>query len=56
VDSHYNKAAEASIAFDDPQLAIDWRIPAERQILSSKDQEHLPFEAAPLFDYQYTAL
>ena len=51
VDSHYNKAAEASIAFDDPQLAIDWRIPAKRQILSSKDQEHLTFEAAPLFDY-----
>ena len=51
VDSHYNKAAEASIAFDDPQLNIDWQIPKEKQVLSSKDQEHPTFEAAPLFDY-----
>ena len=51
VDSHYNKAAEASIAFDDPQLNIDWQIPQEKQVLSSKDQEHPAFEAAPLFDY-----
>ena len=51
VDSHYNKAAEASIAFDDPQLAIDWRIPVDKQILSSKDQEHSPFEAAQCVDY-----
>ena len=51
VDNHYNKAAEASIAFDDPQLNIDWQIPEEKQVLSSKDQEHPTFEAAPLFDY-----
>ena len=51
VDSHYNKAAEASIAFDDPQLAIDWRIPVDKQILSSKDQEHPALEAAQCVDY-----
>jgi dTDP-4-dehydrorhamnose 3,5-epimerase len=51
VDSHYNKAAEASIVFDDPQLAIDWRIPVDKQILSSKDQEHPTLEAAQCVDY-----
>ncbi len=51
VDSHYNKATEAGIAFDDPQLNIDWQIPAERQILSSKDRDHPAFKAAPFFNY-----
>ncbi len=51
VDSYYYKAAEASIAFDDPQLAIDWQIPVKKQILSSKDQQHPPYEAAKYFDY-----
>ena len=50
VGSHYNKAAEASIAFDDPQLNIDWQIPVEKQILSSKDCEHPAFEAAQCFE------
>ena len=51
VDSYYNKAAEASIAFDDPQLAIDWQIPQELQKLSPKDLQHSTFEAAHHFDY-----
>ena len=51
VDSHYNKAAEASIAFDDSRLNIDWQIPEEKQVLSAKDRQHPAFEAAPLFDY-----
>tara|TARA_B100001057_G_C22708529_1_gene894716 strand:+ start:188 stop:760 length:573 start_codon:yes stop_codon:yes gene_type:complete len=51
VDSHYKKAAEASIAFDDPQLNIDWKIPLEKQILSSKDRVQPKFDAAQLFDF-----
>lgn len=51
VDSYYNKAAEASIAFDDPKLGIDWRIPKEKQVLSSKDQIHPTFDFAKWFDY-----
>ena len=51
VDSFYNKAAEASIAFDDPQLNIDWQIPLEKQFLSPKDREHPTFESAKNFDY-----
>lgn len=51
VDSHYNKATEASIAYDDPQLAIEWRIPVDKQILSTKDQKDPTFEAARCIDY-----
>ena len=37
VDSHYNKTSEASIAFDDPQLAIDWQIPLKaNQVLAKR--------------------
>ncbi len=51
VDSYYNKSAEASIAFNDPQLAIDWQIPQEFQKLSLKDFQHPTFELANHFDY-----
>ena len=51
VDSYYNKAAEASIVFNDPQLAIDWQIPHQLQKLSPKDLQHPTFEAAQHFDY-----
>jgi dTDP-4-dehydrorhamnose 3,5-epimerase len=36
-DSLYCAASERGIAFDDPTLAIDWRIPPEKRILSPKD-------------------
>ena len=52
VDNYYDKTAEASIAFNDPQLAIDWQIPLEHQRLSPKDLEHPDFTAAQHFDYQ----
>ena len=51
VDSYYKKAAEQSIAFNDPQLAIDWQIPHQLQKLSPKDRQHHTFEAAQHFDY-----
>ena len=51
VDHYYNKASEASIAFDDPQLAIDWQIPNQYQKLSPKDLQHPTFEAARHFDF-----
>ena len=51
VDHYYNKASEASIAFDDLRLAIDWQIPQEFQKLSPKDLCHPTFEAAQHFDY-----
>tara|TARA_B100001093_G_scaffold76221_1_gene67051 strand:+ start:122 stop:694 length:573 start_codon:yes stop_codon:yes gene_type:complete len=51
VDHYYNKASEASIAFDDPQLTIDWRIPMDKQILSSKDRQHPTFDTAKWFNF-----
>lgn len=50
VDNYYNKAAERSIAYNDPQLAIDWQIPLDKQLLSPKDRQHPTFGAAQIFD------
>lgn len=41
-DEFYKPGSEAGINFDDPDLAIDWRIPAEKAIVSEKDLA-LPF-------------
>lgn len=41
-DEYYNKKAEEGIRFDDPELAIDWILPKEQLIVSSKD-EMLPY-------------
>ena len=42
-DSFYAPQSEGAIAWDDPDLAIDWRIPADRAILSEKDKHHQKF-------------
>ncbi len=44
-DNYYNKQAESGIHYADPQLAIDWKIPADDLIVSEKDRE-LPFLGA----------
>ncbi|HEU4471145.1 MAG TPA: dTDP-4-dehydrorhamnose 3,5-epimerase [Flavisolibacter sp.] len=36
-DALYNKESEGGIHFNDPQLAIDWKIPAGKEIVSEKD-------------------
>ena len=41
-DNLYCPAAEGAVAWNDPVLAIDWRIPAADVILSEKDKHH-PF-------------
>lgn len=51
-DRLYNPWAEGAIAWNDPALEIDWKIPAEDVILSEKDKKHpLLSEAPELFDY-----
>ena len=40
VHPHYAPHSEGAIAWDDPDLGIDWRIPADRVILSEKDSRH----------------
>ncbi|PKL43499.1 MAG: dTDP-4-dehydrorhamnose 3,5-epimerase [Candidatus Riflebacteria bacterium HGW-Riflebacteria-2] len=47
---YYNPAAERCIAFDDPDLAIDWPVKDPAQlILSAKDRAGKAFKAAELF-------
>ena len=37
-DNFYCKESEGSVAWNDPALNIDWRIPADKVILSDKDK------------------
>ena len=41
-DNFYCKEAEGGIRFDDPTLAIDWRIDMAKALTSEKDRQH-PF-------------
>lgn len=51
-DNFYAPQSEGALAWDDPDLAIDWRIPADDVILSAKDACHPRLKDAPwLFDY-----
>ena len=48
-DNIYHPASEKGIMFNDPELAIDWQIPAEKMILSAKDHRHPLFKDAAVF-------
>lgn len=51
-DNFYDPASEGAIAWDDPELGIDWRIPTGKAVLSAKDMEHPRLaDADCLFDY-----
>lgn len=39
-DNFYAPQSEGAIAWNDPALAIDWQIPADKVILSEKDNHH----------------
>ena len=39
-DEFYHPEADGGISIQDPSLGIDWRIPAEKAILSEKDTKH----------------
>lgn len=52
-DNFYAPQYEGAIAWDDPDLGIDWRIPSNSVILSEKDKHHARLKNAEfLFDYQ----
>ena len=51
-DNFYAPESEGAIAWDDPDLGIDWKVPADKIILSAKDTNHPRLKDAPwLFDY-----
>ncbi len=51
-DNFYNKESEGAVAWNDPELAIDWRIPVDKVLLSEKDRLSKNInEADYLFDY-----
>lgn len=51
-DNYYNKESEGAIAWNDPELSIDWRIPADKVQLSEKDRQNRSIRDAEfLFDY-----
>ena len=51
-DNLYAPQSEGAIAWNDPDIAIDWQLPAEDVLLSAKDANHPQLkDATDLFDY-----
>ncbi len=51
-DNFYNKESEGAVAWNDEELAIDWKVPAEKVVLSEKDRQNKCIADADfLFDY-----
>jgi len=51
-DDFYAPECEGAVAWDDPDLGIDWGIPVEDVLLSEKDRKHPRLrDAAEAFDY-----
>lgn len=49
-DNFYAPQCEGAVAWDDPDLGIDWKIPMDKAILSEKDRKH-PILKDLKFDY-----
>lgn len=51
-DNLYAPQEEGALAWDDPEIGIDWGVPADRIVLSTKDKRHPHLnESKDLFDY-----
>ena len=51
-DNFYAPQSEGALAWDDPDLGIDWRIPTDKVLLSENDRHHSRLrDADRLFDY-----
>ena len=51
-DNLYAPQSEGAIAWNDPEVGIDWQLPAEDVLLSAKDANHpLLKDSEYLFDY-----
>ena len=52
-DNFYAPECEGAVAWDDPDLGIDWKVPADRIVLSAKDTcTPCLKDAGWLFDYE----
>ncbi len=49
-DNLYHPESEGAILWNDPDLNIDWRVPADKVILSEKDRQHPTFRE---LDYSF---
>jgi dTDP-4-dehydrorhamnose 3,5-epimerase len=49
VTAYYSPANDLGIAWDDPDLAIDWPIPPGKAILSEKDTRHPRLNSLPTY-------
>ena len=47
---YYAPAFERCIAWDDPTLAIDWKLAGRQPLLSAEDAQGLPLATSELFD------
>ena len=45
-DNFYSPTLERGIMYNDPALAIDWKIPADKAVISDKDLKHWLFADA----------
>lgn len=51
-DNYYAPQSEGAVAWDDPDLGIDWGVPMDKVILSDKDKVHPRLkDAEDVFDY-----
>lgn len=47
-DNYYAPESEGGIAWDDPALGIDWKLPREAALLSAKDTDRCTLADAPV--------
>jgi dTDP-4-dehydrorhamnose 3,5-epimerase len=47
-DNFYSPTLERGIMYNDPALAIDWKIPADKAVISDKDMKHRLFADADM--------
>jgi dTDP-4-dehydrorhamnose 3,5-epimerase len=47
-DNLYNPTLERGILYNDLSLAVDWKIPADKAIISDKDMKHPFFKDAEM--------
>ena len=50
VDNYYHKQSERGLKFDDPSLAIDWKLSKKDWIVSEKDKQNPFLKEAVMFD------